>query len=143
MPATTHSLLEDLHPAGARGLARLKAAAREAADPSLLELCRLRIAQLLHDAPVVRAGSSAVDPAKAERLGGWDHSPLFTPAERAHLAFTEQFVTSVGHVTRAQVDALLEHACAEEVHSFVAALYVVELAQRLDMVARAVLPSHA
>jgi alkylhydroperoxidase family enzyme len=143
MPATTRSLLEQLHPDGARRLARLDAAAREVADRSLLELCRLRVAQLLHNAPVLRSDSSAVDPAKAESLGDWDRSPLFTPVERAHLAFTEQFVTSVGHVTREQVDALLEHAGADDVHSFVAALYVVELTQRLDMVARAVLPAHA
>jgi alkylhydroperoxidase family enzyme len=66
-------------------------------------------------------------------------TPAFTPAERAHLAFTEQFVFSVGDVTKEQVDALLEHASAEDVHSFVAALYSVELTQRIDMVARVVL----
>ena len=32
------------------------------------------------------------------------------PRRRAHLAFTEQFVTSVRHVSDADVDALLEHA---------------------------------
>jgi hypothetical protein len=137
--ATTYPLLENLHPEGAGELARLDAAAWEVADAALLTLCSLRIAQLLRNEPAVRAGWPAVDARKAESLGAWDSSSLFTPAERAHLAFTEQFVTSVGDVTSEQVDALLEHGSAEDVHSFVAALYVVELTQRVDMVARAVL----
>ena len=86
-----------------------------------------------------RLGCASVDRAKAENLYAWDSSPLFTPAERAHLAFTEQFVTSVRDVSADDVDALLEHASPAEVHSFVAALYVVELTQRVDMVARVVL----
>jgi alkylhydroperoxidase family enzyme len=131
--------LERLHPEGARAMARLEAAAWEAADPALLGLCGLRVAQMLRNERLPAAGCASVDPAKAENLYAWDSSPLFTPAERAHLAFTEQFVTSVRDVSADDVDALLEHASPAEVHSFVAALYVVELTQRVDMVARVVL----
>ena len=69
----------------------------------------------------------------------WDTSALFTQAERAHLAFTEQFVTSVRDISDRDVDALLEHGSAEQVHSFVAALYAVEMEQRVDLVGSIVL----
>src|SRR5689334_12199551 len=108
MNGEMHRQLEALHPEGARALARLRSAAREATDPSLLELCGLRVAQLLGNHSAVIAGLPAVDPEKAENLGDWDTSPLFTRAERAHLEFTEQFVTSVSDISSRQVDALLE-----------------------------------
>jgi alkylhydroperoxidase family enzyme len=128
-----HELLRDHHPEGAKELERLNAAAWASADPALLELCRLRIAQMLNNG-VALAG---VDEAKLAELDRWEVSTAFTDAERAFLAFTEQFVISVSSVTQEQVDALLEYASPEDVRSFTAALYAVELSQRLDLVARA------
>jgi alkylhydroperoxidase family enzyme len=139
MLVTTRLALERLHPDGADALARLDGAAWKSVDPVLLSLCGLAVAQLLGNEPARDALSYAVDPRKVEAMEDWGRSSYFTPAERAHLAFTEQFVFSVGDVTKEQVDALLEHASASEVHSFVAALYSVELAQRVDMVAGVVL----
>src|SRR4051794_22393069 len=92
--AGTNERLEDLHPEGARALARLGAAAWEVAGSSLLELCGVRVAQLLGNERALNAGSSSLDARKVEHLGDWDTSSLFTQAERAHLEFTEQFVTS-------------------------------------------------
>jgi alkylhydroperoxidase family enzyme len=132
LPAT-FSRLKELHPEGSEELERLNAAAWASADPALLELCRLRIAQMLGNNAVL----AEVDETKLAELGRWEASTAFTDAERAFLAFTEQFVISVSSITQAQVDALLEHASPEDVRSFTAALYAVELSQRLDMVATA------
>jgi alkylhydroperoxidase family enzyme len=120
-------------------MARLEAAAWSSTDPELLTLASLRVAEMLGGDPAASAGAVAIDAHKRASLADWDSSPLFSSAERAHLAFTEQFVTSVRHVSDADVDALLEHASPEQVRSFVAALYAVELAQRVDLVARVVL----
>ena len=128
-----HELLRDLHPEGASELERLNAAAWASADPAMLELCRLRVAQMLAN----RAALEGIDEAKLAELDRWETSTAFTDAERASLAFTEQFVISVSSITQAQVDALLAHSSPEDVRSFTAALYAVELSQRLDIVARA------
>ena len=140
LPAA-YPLLEELHPDGARELARLDAAAWACAERGLLALCSQRAAQLLGAETAVAAEPSdaAIDPAKRAELEEWDRSSAFSDAERAHLAFTEQFVTSVGHVSDEQVAALLRHRSPDEVRTFVAALYAVELVQRLDLVAGAVL----
>ncbi len=66
-------------------------------DPVLLELCRLRIAQL-HGArhplslrtPEARA--AGLDEAKIARLADWWKQPGFSDLERACLRFAEQFV---------------------------------------------------
>jgi alkylhydroperoxidase family enzyme len=66
-------------------------------DPVLLELCRLRIAQL-HGAahplslrtPAARA--AGLDAAKSARLADWWRQPGFSELERAGLRFAEQFV---------------------------------------------------
>ena len=66
-------------------------------DPVLLELCRLRIAQL-HGAAYplsirTRAAAEAgLDEAKIARLAEWWKQPGFSGLERACLRFAEQFV---------------------------------------------------
>jgi alkylhydroperoxidase family enzyme len=80
-----------------------------------------------------------IDERKLASLADWDTSPLFTESERAHLAFTEQFVISVRDISDADVNALLVHASPEQVRSFVAALYAVEMGQRVDLVGSIVL----
>ena len=66
-------------------------------DPVLLELCRLRIAQL-HDArfPLAtrmrEASDAGLDEVKIAELERWWQSPAFTDVERACLRFAEQFV---------------------------------------------------
>jgi hypothetical protein len=138
-PPASYPLLRDLQPEGARELARLEAAAWSSTDRELLALCSLRVAEMLGGDCAANDGALAIDERKRASLADWDSSALFSAAERAHLAFTEQFVTSVRHVSDADVDALLEHASPEQVRSFVAALYAVEMAQRVDLVARVVL----
>jgi len=66
-------------------------------DPVLLELCRLRIAQL-HGAAhplsirTPEAVAAGLDEAKIARLAEWWKQPGFSDLERAGLRFAEQFV---------------------------------------------------
>ena len=71
---------------------------RSGVDPVLLELCRIRMAQLLGDA----AGAAARTPAAvvagfseqlAVRLDEWWSYPSFGEQERSALAVAEQFVS--------------------------------------------------
>jgi len=66
-------------------------------DPVLLELCRLRVAQL-HGAAyplstrMCEATEAGLDETKIARLARWWREPGFTELERACLRFAEQFV---------------------------------------------------
>ena len=66
-------------------------------DPVLLELCRLRIAQL-HGAVyplstrTPEASEAGLDETKIARLADWWKQPGFSDLERACLRFAEQFV---------------------------------------------------
>jgi alkylhydroperoxidase family enzyme len=122
--------------AAAQALEDAAQAAWAGTDPPMLELCDLRVAALLGD----EVGVTGAQPReKVQALEEWPTSPLFSDAERAHLAFTEQFVTAVASVSDADVDALLAHAEPQEVFEFISALYVLEMRRRLDMTTRAVL----
>ncbi|MCK9564336.1 MAG: hypothetical protein M0R02_16600 [Bacteroidales bacterium] len=108
--------LAALHPDTGAELLRINRLAREAADPALLELCTELIDALLQDR----------SPALPQAL---------TPREKAFLAFTEQFATSVSTLSDEQVSELLRFASEDEVYSFVNALYVIDMTRRLDLVA--------
>jgi alkylhydroperoxidase family enzyme len=115
-----------------------------APDPVMLELCRLRVASLLGSKTMLgwcapAAVARGLDETKVAALGDWDSSSLFDARERAYLAFTEQFVTSVRHIDDAQVEALCAHDAPTDVCAFIDALYVVELTQRVDLVFDAVM----
>jgi len=70
-------------------------------DPVLLELCRLRIAQL-HGAAyplslrTPEAAAAGLDEAKISRLAEWWKQPGFSELERAALRFAEQFALDAG-----------------------------------------------
>jgi hypothetical protein len=116
--------LSELQPAAAAAFEQAIEEAWTASDSALLGLCDRRIASLL-------GNDRGRDPER-------DDAQL-SARELAHLAFTEQFVTAVSSVSDADVDALLAHEEPEQVFAFVAALHVLEMAQRLEMTTRAVL----
>jgi alkylhydroperoxidase family enzyme len=106
-----------------------------AADPMLLELCRLRIAQLLgndHEL-AVRTDDVDVPPPMLDSLAQWATSPAFGPRERAVLAFCEQFVIDVASLGPELRDAVAEHLGADETALFANALLVIEQRQRLRL----------
>jgi alkylhydroperoxidase family enzyme len=137
-------LLSDLDPRVMRGFEALQGVAWEATDPALLELCRLRLSDLMGDSVGLAhrtpaAVAAGLDEAKVADLTKWWKSPAFDEREKAHLAFAEQFNMSVADVGDAEIEALLAHSNAVEVCEFVAALYAVEFEIRIRMVASAVL----
>lgn len=108
-------------------------------DARLLDLCRVRIAQLLgcdsHTelrAVAARHGD-ALEQAMAD-LPAWPTSPSFDARERACLALAEQFVIDVGGVDDRLVDDVTEHMTAGECYAFVVALWLVEAVQRSCLV---------
>jgi alkylhydroperoxidase family enzyme len=104
-------------------------------DPSLIELCRLRMATILGSAfdlglryqPAAEAGLSE---ARIAALAEYAASPLFTERERLCIGFAELFViqsSSIGDADVAQVQAALG---AEQFIYFVKALSVIDQLQR-------------
>jgi alkylhydroperoxidase family enzyme len=83
-------------------------------DPVVLELCRLRVAQLLRCPseqqlryePARRAGLTEDQVA---RLPRWPTDEQFTPAHRAALAFAEQFVIDVEGIDATLRDPVVDH----------------------------------
>jgi AhpD family alkylhydroperoxidase len=109
-------------------------------DPALLELVRLRAAQLIGNPAALRvrcpyADADSASEAKILALPDYPGSPLFSPAERDTLAFTEQFLIDVGGTTAAARAGLVAHFGAEGARELVSAIYVVEFTQRLQMIA--------
>lgn len=107
-------------------------------DPVLLEMVRLRIAQLLsNDAELAvrtpAATAAGFDDDLAAELSRWYSSPRFGPRERACLDFVEQWVVDVASVTDAQAAAVTDVLGAEGLASFAAAVLVLEQRQRLRL----------
>jgi hypothetical protein len=108
--------------------------AYRAADLTLLELARLRIAGLLDP-----GGKPAAHPIcglseqKLRSLEGWSDAEVYTPAERACLAFVDQFVFYVADVSNELIDDLLRHLHPDEVYGFVNAVYVLDAVRRLSL----------
>jgi alkylhydroperoxidase family enzyme len=96
-------------------------------DPVVLELCRLRVAQLLGCAselhvrydPAVRAGLTEE---MVDELARWPTSEHFTDARRAALAFAEQFVIDPQGIKGAVRDELRAHFALPEVVAITEAL---------------------
>lgn len=142
--STVDARLLDLQPDSARELDEMWEVAWRSTDPVRLELCRLRFAALLgcpaaagtRTPAAVAAGLSEE---KVAQLDQWSDSFLFDAADRAHLAFAEQFTMSVSAVTDEHIDDLLVHLSPEQVCAFVSAIYVIEVEMRLKMVASTML----
>ena len=134
--------LRELQPGASARLASANAAAWKATDPALLELCRCLIVAMLDADTGSRAGRAIVPGLESEKLAAledWASSDVFSPLERAALGFTEQFVLSVNTVSDEQVEALCVYLDEEAVYAFAAALYVVEMTERLKVVSGVVL----
>jgi alkylhydroperoxidase family enzyme len=126
------------HPLVAASLAAAHVAAWEVVDPVLLELCRLRLAQLFGDTAelVVRtpaAVAAGLDESTILELRGWPRSPRFGPRERACLAFCEQFFIDVANVTTADTEAISAELGVQGLADFVSALLVIEQRLRLRL----------
>lgn len=85
---------------------------RRLVEPVLLELCRLRVAQLLECRselarrhPAARAAGLREE--RIEALPRWRQSPRFSSVERACLALVEKFVFDPHGVSDAEMEAVV------------------------------------
>jgi AhpD family alkylhydroperoxidase len=147
-PATTEvawalpGALSRLRPEACGLLTALNERTWQAGDPVLLELVRVRVAQLIGNPAAARlrcaCAAAVAGPeleAKVAALPAYPHSPLFSAAERDTVAFTEQFVIDVGGTTQDMRAGLAGRFGADGATALVTAIYVVEFTQRLQLVA--------
>lgn len=121
-----------------RHLADAHEAAYRAVDPRLLDLCRLRVSQLLG---CPEDAGSVIDEATVAALPQWPSHPAFDASERVCLAFAEQFVIDVASMPDDTALALVDVLGPEAFVTFVNALLVVEQRQRLRLAWERLLPS--
>ena len=120
----------------------------QVSDPGLLELVRVRAAQLIGNPAALRVRSpyadvTAVPESKLLAVPDYPGSPLFSAAERDVLGFTEQFLIDVGGTDATARAGLIEHFGADGARELVSAIYVVEFTQRLQLIAARVLDDDA
>jgi alkylhydroperoxidase family enzyme len=126
------------HPRVAASLAAAHVAAWEVVDPILLELCRLRLAQLFGNTAELAlrtpaAVAAGLDESMVRELRAWPQSPHFGPRERACLGFCEQFFIDVSNVTSKETEAICAEIGVQGLADFVSALLVIEQRQRLRL----------
>jgi alkylhydroperoxidase family enzyme len=100
-------------------------------DPVLVELCRVRIAQLVESAfdqslRYCRAVEAGLTEEKVQALADYPTSDLFSRRERAVLEFTEQWVIQSSSISDEDCTRLQEHVTAEEFVFLAKALSVMD-----------------
>jgi alkylhydroperoxidase family enzyme len=116
-----------------------------AGDPVLLELCRLRIAQLLGIDPAAltrhpAARRAGLDDAEVAELSRWPTSARFDARRRAALAFAEQWFLDPSGM-RDEDCALLRGALGEPgCAAFTLGLALIEATLRLELALGVVRP---
>ena len=111
-------------------------AAWAATSPRLLELCRVRIASMLHCDVEARSRTpgTGVDEALLDATTTWPGDPRVSAVDRACLAFTEMFVIDVASMDDETVAHVRDHLGDVGLANFVRALLVVEQRIRLRLV---------
>src|SRR5579859_1334579 len=112
--------LSRLRPEACGLLTALNERVWQVGDPVLLELVRVRVAQLIGNPVAVRARA----PASAA-----------SPTEQDVVDLTEQFVIDVGGTTEEMRAGLTARFGADGARDLVTAVYVVEFTQRLQLIA--------
>lgn len=108
-------------------------------DPVLVELCRLRVAQMVEStfdlsvrySPAIDAGLSEE---KISALADYPTSSAFSDRERTALEFTEQWVIQSSSITDEDVQRLLTVLSAEEFIYFCKALSVMDQFARANAI---------
>lgn len=103
----------------------LWAAVQERVGPSLVDLCSVRIAQVLDATDGPRASSSA-PPEQLADIARWRTSPRFSEKEGACLKLAEQFAIDAHSVTDDDVEAVKAHLSADEVVALAFALALAD-----------------
>ena len=107
-------------------------------DPVVLELCRLRIAQIVRcerelATRTPAAAAAGLDEAKIAELPQWPSSPSYSDAERAAIAFAEMYVIDPGSVTDAQCAEVTARFTPPEVAVLTTAIAVFDAMARFQV----------
>jgi Carboxymuconolactone decarboxylase family len=116
--------LRRLRPEACGLLTALNERVWQTGDPVLLQLVRMRVAQLIGNPAAFALASS-----------GSSGSSGLSAAEQDVVDFTEQFVIDVGGTTEEMRDGLTARFGADGARALVTAVYVVEFTQRLQLIA--------
>jgi len=103
---------------------------------SLLEMCRVRIAQL-HDCDaelLVSDPLAELEPPKREAIPLWEHSESFSPAERAALAIAEKFPWAHHSISDEEHAELANHFDERQIVALTVALALFDANCRLRLV---------
>jgi len=138
-----------LAPSGLKAVLALESYVRGSLDPRLLDLVKVRASQINGCAYCIHMHSKEAR-AKGETeeriylLDAWRESPLYTPRERAALAWTEA-VTLVAdtHVPDDVFDELRRHFSDADVANLTLAVATINVWNRLAISFRAVHPVEA
>ena len=99
----------------------------------VLELCRLRLAQLHQCAVELQRHEIDIPAEKSEYLAHWDTDPIFSPAERACIAFTEVYAIDTQALTDQHADAVKIHFGDAGLVLLVEALGILDGMTRLSL----------
>ena len=90
-------------------------------DPALLEVCRVRIANLHACGPELALERADIGD-KRRMIAQWPSSPLFSDVERALLRFTEQYIIDAQGVTDADAAGVTSVLSGPEIAAFTIAI---------------------
>ncbi|MFD6878509.1 MULTISPECIES: carboxymuconolactone decarboxylase family protein [unclassified Streptomyces] len=119
----------------------LDSAARRGLDPVLLELVQIRASQInrcaycidYHTTDARKGGESE---ARIHALSAWHESSLFTVAERAALALTEEITLLPGGVSDAVYEEAARHFDEELLAQLIALICTVNVWNRMNVSTR-------
>lgn len=105
---------------------------------NILELCRLRLAQLHRCSEQfqtrnIDAARAGVDDDKVSALPNWHKDERFSPAERACLEFAEVYYMDPNQLSDAQADAVKQHVGEPGLVALVQSLGVFDAQCRLAL----------
>lgn len=110
-------------------------ATRRPVDPMLLELCRIRVAQILGCAGEAdRSVFAALPATRIGALDDWQRSDAFSAVERACLTFAENFVLDPHAISDADAAAVTARLSPAEMVAFVEALALFDGFTRLRLI---------
>lgn len=108
--------------------------ALESVPAATLELCRLRLAQLLGSERAFAYSEYELPDAQREQLTQWPSSEAFSAAERACLELTEVHAMDAQAITDEQADAVKSHYGEVGYVAVVQALGVFDAVIRLGLI---------
>ena len=128
--------IRKLRPELAEALEQFRHFATSKVEPTILELCRLRVIQIhdglqepLRQTPATRA--AGITDAQLRDLASWRESDRFNEAEKACLNVGEYFCYTAQAITDEHVAEVARHLSAEQVLTLTTSYWATDASSRL------------